>query len=313
MATLVYLLTGGSLLEQRADIYLYIPDATGLEKGSPVRYDRITVGKVARVELSGASQPGRVVKVTLTIRRDRLVSIPADSWAQITSETLIGDKFVDLRGGTGARRLHGGDELAFKDQPELLQSLDLTQFSRQLKLVEATLDDIEQGRSQFGKFVQGSEFYSDLQRRLKDLRSGIHDAVNTTSTVGSLLTTDRLHRQLADFLANLDRMLANIQSGQGAAGQLLRDSASYDQWLATVQQFRRSLVELHSSELMQSDTAYTAWNRQLAGWIQSVDELNANPQFSTTILYDNLNGAAIQRGGIDVPEYRCGNRLSYRV
>ena len=72
LGTLVYLLTGGTFLEAKAQIYLYLPDATGIAAGSPVRVDGISVGKVRLVELSGSNEPNRVVKVTMTVDRDRL-------------------------------------------------------------------------------------------------------------------------------------------------------------------------------------------------------------------------------------------------
>ena len=104
LGTVAFLLTGGTLLEPKVQIYLYLPDATGVEPGSPVRVDGISVGKVRLVELSGSNEPNRVVKVTMTIERDRLPSINDDSTAETTSDTIIGDKFIDVTSGTGRAR-----------------------------------------------------------------------------------------------------------------------------------------------------------------------------------------------------------------
>src|ERR1700740_3664569 len=75
LLTLFYLLTGGTLLEQKASIYLYVPDATGLDKDAPVQVNGIDVGKVAKVELSGQTDPNRIVKIIMTVERERLESI----------------------------------------------------------------------------------------------------------------------------------------------------------------------------------------------------------------------------------------------
>ena len=74
LSILAYLLTGGTLLTKRAMMYLYIPDATGLGPGAPVRVDGIGVGKVRSVALSGSTEPNRVVKVTMTVERYRLAN-----------------------------------------------------------------------------------------------------------------------------------------------------------------------------------------------------------------------------------------------
>jgi phospholipid/cholesterol/gamma-HCH transport system substrate-binding protein len=291
LAMLLFELFGGVLFSPKTVIYIYIPDASGLSGESPVRVDGIDVGRVSAVELSGSKDANRAVKVTLQFYRDRIRGVPTDSVAQISSDSLIGDKFVDINGGRSPRYLPAEGELVYKDQPELLRSLDLTQFTQQLRLVDATLTDIEQGRSQFGKFFQGQDFYNDLLRRLTELQKGIAAGVATTGEVGSLLSNDRLQAQVSAFLEQFDQTIAAIQSGQGTAGQLLRSTAGYDQLLSKVQEFRRQLVELGKSDLLQSESAYDGANRTLAGLIQSVDELNRNPHMTNTVLYDNLNGS----------------------
>jgi len=291
LCTLLYELFGGVLLAPKTVIYLYIPDATGLSGESPVRVDGIDVGRVSTVEFSGSPQAARAVKVALLLYRDRLDRIPADSVAQISSDSLIGDKFVDITGGKSPRSIAAEGEMIYKDQPELLRSLDLTQFTRELRLVDETLTDIEQGRSQFGKFYQGDSFYNDLLRRMVELQKGIRAAVSTTGAVGSLLNSDRLHAQASDLFVQLDQAIAKVQSGQGTAGQLLRDSARYDQLLSKVQEFRRSLEAASKNDLLQSDDAYVSANRTLGALIRSVDELNLNRQMTSTAVYDNLNGS----------------------
>jgi len=292
LSILAYLLTGGSLLTQRATMYLYIPDATGLGSGAPVRVDGIGVGKVRSVSLSGSNQPDRIVKVTMTVERDRLASIPDDSTAQLAAETMIGDKFVDITSGTSRRYVLPGGEISFKGSPDLLKTLDLSQFERQLKLVSALLDDIEQGRSDLGQFVMGEQMYNDLRKRFSQIESGIRAAASTTSNVGRELYTDRLYQQISQPLIELDRSLARLQSGQGSAGQLLRDSAQYDKLRSDLEDLRRSIADLRAAEFVQSDSLYADWNRQVQSLIESVDAFNRGPAMTTSQAYDNLNGLA---------------------
>ena len=291
LVTLLYELFGGVLLAPKTVIYLYIPDASGISGESPVRVDGIDVGRVSGVELSGSKDANRAVRVTLLFYRDRLSGVPDDSVAQISSDSLIGDKFVDITGGRGPKNIPAEGEMIYKDQPELLRSLDLSQFTKQLRLVDDTLTDIEQGRSQFGKFYQGQEFYNDLMRRLVELQKGIQAAVSTKGQIGDLLSSDKLHAQASDALVQIDREIAKIQSGQGTAGQLLRSSAGYDRLLSKTQEIHRSLEAFGKSDLMQSQDAYDDLNRTLGALIQSVDELNRNPQMTTTAVYENLNGS----------------------
>ena len=292
VSILTYLLTGGSLLTERATMYLYIADATGLGPGAPVRVDGIGVGKVRSVALSGSSQPDRVVQVTMTVERSRLNSIPDDSTAQLASETMIGDKFVDISSGTSRRFVSPGGEIAFKGSPDLLKGLDLRQFEQQLKVVGALLDDIEQGRGDVGQFVMGEQMYNDLRKRFSQIQSGIRAAASTTGDVGRELHTDLLYRQISQPLMELDRSLARLQSGQGSAGQLLRDSAQYEKLRSDMGGLRRSIADLRAAEFVRSDSLYADWNRRVLSLIESVDAFNRGPAMTTTQAYDNLNGFA---------------------
>jgi phospholipid/cholesterol/gamma-HCH transport system substrate-binding protein len=292
LSILGYLLTGGSLLTKRTAMYLFIPDATGLGPGAPVRVDGFGVGKVRSVAFSGSTEPNRIVRVTMTVERDRLASIPDDSTAQIASETMIGDKFVDISSGTSRHFVAPGGEIAFQGSPDLLKSLDIGQFEQRLKVVSALLDDIEQGRSDVGQFIQGDQMYNDLRKRLAQIESGIQAATSATSEVGREVHTDRLYQQISQPLVELDRSLARLQSGQGGVGQFLRDSSRYDQLRSDTEGLRRSIADLSAAELMRSDTMYTDWNRRVLGLIESVDAFNRGPALTTSQAYDNLNGVA---------------------
>jgi phospholipid/cholesterol/gamma-HCH transport system substrate-binding protein len=205
---------------------------------------------------------------------------------------MIGDQFVDISSGTSRRFVSPGGEIAFKGSPELLKTLDLAQFERQLKVVSALLDDIEQGRSDLGQFVQGEQMYNDLRKRFSQIESGIRAAASTTSNVGRELHTDQLYQQISQPLIDLDRSLARLQSGQGNAGQLLRDSAQYDKLRSDMEDLRGSIADLRAAEFMRSDVLYADWNRRVLSLIESVDAFNRGPGMTTTQAYDNLNGFA---------------------
>ena len=216
LMTLFYLLTGGTLFENQTNLYLYLPDATGLSAGSPVRVDGITVGKVGSVGLSRSKELSRTVRVVLTVETENLPKIPADSTAQIGADTMIGDRFVDISSGVKPQHVRPNGEIVYEAEPELLKTLDMEQFNQELRSVDATLSDIEQGRSRVGRFIVREDVYNDLRKRLGELEHSIKDAASTTQQVGALVNTDRVYRMVLDPLERLDRKLADLQAGQGA-------------------------------------------------------------------------------------------------
>ena len=292
MGVLVYLMTRGTLLEENASIYIFIPDATGLGPDSPVRVDGISLGKVERIELSGSNQPGRVVKVTMSVRLKDLMRMSDDSDAQLSTESLIGDKFVDIATGKSPGRLRPGAEVIYREQSDMLKTFDMQQLEKNLRTVDEMLTGIEQGTSRVGKFVQGEGMYRDFLRQIAELERGLQQAVSTTSKVGEALYRDELIRRISEPLVALDRSLARLQSGQGSGGQFLRDPAQYEKLRNDTKSLGQTFAKLRSQEFFQSDRHYSEWSATFDSITRKVDEFNANPLFGPPAQFDNLNGMA---------------------
>lgn len=292
LGVLVYLLTGGTLLTPKVTIYVYIADATGLLKGSPVSVNGVDVGKVSKVELSGSNDPNRIVRLSMEVEESHLSDIPQDSTAEIGAETAIGDKFVDITRGRDPTHVLSGGEIQFKPSQDLMKSLDLTQFARQLRQVDADIRDVQEGRNQTGQFFTSEEIYDKVLAGVTKIQAAFRVAVQTTGQVGSWLYSDQLYRQIEQPLLDLDQTLARLQAGQGDAGRLLRDPAQHAELLRNVADVRQSIATVHSATFIQSDTLYTDLVGSLASLIERVDEMQQNPLLATSEMYDNLNGMA---------------------
>ena len=290
LSVLLYLLTGGTLLSEKASLFLYISDATGLIEGSPVRVNGIQVGKVDKVELSGSHDPKRVVRLTLRVERDSLVMIPVGSFAALGTETLAGDKFVDIT-GRGRGTTPPNSELPFEEPTDIFKTLDFAQFEQRLRQVETVINDIEAGRGRVGQFVAGTTIYQNLRVKLEQAERGIRAATTATSSLGREVYTDRLYRQVLTPIQDFDPALARLQSGQGA-GQWLRDSGQHDRWVSTVRELRESIAGIRTARFIQSDDLWTGWNQWVASLARSVDDLNTGPTFGSPQFYENLTGMA---------------------
>lgn len=286
LAALVYLLTGGTLLAEKATLYLYIDDATGVEPGSAVRVNGIGVGKVDHVALSGSDQPNRIIRLSLKVERDHLIDIPADSTAQISSAGVTGDKYVDVTQGHSPARIRAGNEITFKPAPELTKTLDVQQFAKQLRSMDATLTDIEQGKGLVGEFVVGTDMYTQTRKALADIDRSFQEAVSVTHMV----RTDELYHKILDPLVELDDRLARIQSGQGQMGRLLRDDRQYTQLRNQAANLRKSIGDFRAQAFFATDDLYNSWTRGLGSLVGQVDRINTSSAFSNSAGYENLNG-----------------------
>jgi phospholipid/cholesterol/gamma-HCH transport system substrate-binding protein len=225
---------------------------------------------------------------------------------------MIGDRFVDVSSGRAAARIRPGGELMYQAQPELMRSLDLSQFDQQIRNVNALLDEIEAGRSRVGEFVVGEQMYRDLNRRVAETEAGFREAHDTATSVGKALYTDELYHRISDPLLKLDHALAQLQAGEGSGGRFLRDPAQYSQLQSSAADLRRSVSQLRAGPFLSTDDAYAAWERSLASIIRGVDDFNASPLLTSTHGYDNLNGAA-REATTAVREFRTDPKKFLRL
>jgi len=291
LSVLLILLSGGTLFQPKVTLYLYVPDATGLATGADVRVDGIDVGRAASVGISGSTVPDRAVRVILSIQSGRLSTISSDSTAELTADNLVGDKFVDITSGLSSTHIAAGGEIRYKGSPDLMKSLDLEQFQQQLRIVDATLRDMEDGRGPIGEFVRGDKMYTDVVRRMGVLQNDLRAAAKTTGALGSVLYTDRLYHQVDDPLVELDHTLARIQSSPW-----MRDTGQYQQLLDAARGLRKSVADTGAGQLFQSDDLYADWTRRLGALMRTVDEFNAGTGFSSSLWYDNLTGVSREMG-----------------
>ena len=296
LSVLMYLLTGGTLFEEKSTLVLYVPDATGLSPGSLVRVNGVDVGKVKSVSLSGSSQPERVVRLTLSVERQYLAAIPADAFAQIDSDTAVGDRFVDIdtTQSKSTAPVQDNSELAFKPQQDLLKTLDIQQFTDQLRSVEALLDDLEQGRNAAGQLLLSDALYVNIRQGLGDFKRQIEKIASKTNPVGSMLYTDQFYRQIREPLLQLDQRLADIQAGHGQLAEFLSSNAEFAQLRNELVSVRRPIEGFHKSLFLASDEQYDEWSRGLASLIQGVESFNTKPLMSSSEMYDSLNGFATE-------------------
>jgi len=290
--TLFFLLSGGSLLSQKALVYLYLADGQGLERDAPVRVDGVDVGKVTVVRLSGSRDPKRTVQVVMDVAKDRLAGIPVNSEAEISADSVIGGAFVDVTSRAAPTSLQPGGEIRMKKSSEPMKAIDILDLEKQLRDFNALLTDLDTGRGPVGEFVRGRKMYDDLLKRSAAIEGALRAAVSATSAVGKALYTDEKYRSLSDTVARLDGSLAALQAGQGGVGRLLRDGAQYDALRDTLSGMRKSIASLHAGPMMQSGDAYADWNRTLATLIRQVDDFNSTPALTTSATYESLEGTA---------------------
>lgn len=296
LAVLVYLLSGGTWLKPKAFLVTYIPDASGLSENSSVELNGVEIGTVDSLRLTKSKDLNRVVEARLKIQEDFLASIPSDSVTSIDSETMLGDKYIEIVMGKSPEHVRAGGELKFQPPANLLKSIDMEQFGVQLRAIDQVIRDIQEGKTGLGEFVTTDQMYTAVLTQIEGLEHALRSATDTHSRIGRFLYSAAIYNDIRTPLRELDERLARMQ-----ASPYLRDSAQYTQIRDRLAQIRRSLADLNSGHgaaggLLSSDAAYREWNRRLSGWIESLDALNYGEgalgrMIANSQSYESLDGA----------------------
>jgi len=312
LGTLMYLLTGGGLLKAKIDLYSYFEDSGGMDKDSPVLYNGVKIGKVTSVRLSHLNDPQRAVVVRMNIDRRFLDQIPSDSKSEIVTENFLGDKYIAINRGQSTTPVQPNAELAHKPATNVYIRIDLTTFAAQLRIINATLRDIQEGKGPIGAFVQSDKLYSDLLSGVKQIEKQIAAMADTKSPVGGLLYGRELHDDLSRTFQQLDTTLADIQAGHGAAGKLMRDPAQYNDLRKNVADIRRQIRDIGNTQFIKSDAVYQTWNRNLESLARSVDGFNGGPLMTSPETYESLLGAT-QELGKSIRDFRLNPKKYLRL
>lgn len=300
LGVLLFLMTRGRLFTQWETVRVFVSDASGIVEGTPVRLNGIVVGQVSQVRFLGAADRQRVVEVELRIAHYHRSRIPADSVVSITAQNVQGEQFVDIEQGRSAKIVPPGGELRFQPTPEVLQAIDLAEFERRLRDIDALLADIERGSGSVGQMVKGTRFYRNMVDSIARAEAGLEAALTPQRTLGQLLYSGRQHDEFLASVRRLDERLAAIQRGEGPAGRLVADDRQYEDLHRRTANLRRQLADINAGRgslgrFVAGDAQYVNWVRRVNRFVAAVDNFAAGEGAFGRLAaseqpYDSLNG-----------------------
>lgn len=302
VSVLVYLLIGGAdAFRPSVNVYAYLKDVSGIQKGSAVQFNGIHVGQVTNVTLSGLKDPNKVVRVDMVIINRFLDAIPDDSTVEVTALNILDDKFVNVSEGKSPRHLMPGEELRPSPPPNI-NPADILAGGRQiLAQLDAVVHDMETGHGNIGKLVKGEEMYNSMLNKVSEFQRAVNAASNRKTLPGRLIFDETDYDKLRAPVQRLDRALAEVQAGQGAAGRLVQNPAQYEKFRKTVGNLNRALADLNAGKgpggkLLKDDAFYRRINRIVEDLNAQMDAFNAGEsalaQFmANSNLYETLEGS----------------------
>ncbi|MEP6801178.1 MAG: MlaD family protein [Acidobacteriota bacterium] len=268
LIALVALMAGILMVGRRANLFrkkfpyeTRFDSAAGLVAGNPVRLNGVTVGNVIEVILS-PDPADRTVRVVYDVDRRAAPRLRKGTRASIKTIGLLGDKYVDLAGGTAEEPevpMNGtippapgaGIEKLLEGSGDLLT--DLSGIARSLKNI---LGRTEQGKGFLGALTtdspESARLESGLQTTLNTLNGILKKVDSGHGLVGKLLVDDKYGRETGDSLRGAVRSMQSVfakvdeglRSNSGALPALLSDPEGKKKVYALVDNLSAAAVSL---------------------------------------------------------------------
>ncbi|MEP7230685.1 MAG: MlaD family protein [Ginsengibacter sp.] len=207
--------------EKSITVKAFFGNVNGLQKGNNIWFSGVKVGTIKRVTLQGNGK----VEVDMSIEDQSVKFIPKDAKAKLSSDGLIGNKIIEIYGGTAnSPTLEPGDVLnndKLLNTDEMMNTLsknndNLLEITNDFKMISSRLAD---GKGSVGKLLTDETLYDQLNATTDILKKVSGNLEKLSSNVSSY--TSRL---------NDDGTLAN---------DLVTDTVIFSKLRATVSQLQQ--------------------------------------------------------------------------
>ncbi len=221
---------GSRILRRTATIESHFHRINGLQAGAPVALAGVNIGGVKSIGFPADPHADYVI-VRMWIDDTALARVRSDSVAQIDTMGLLGDKYIEITGGSPQSASLASNEILAAQDPVDLQALlqkpgasemidNVIEISQSLRSI---LDSIDKGHGILAELVKGDPKREQPPLTLADLRT----------------TFDNMNKLAVQMNAMLDK----VNRGRGLAGAMLSDATDGKKLLDKVESAATSMKD----------------------------------------------------------------------
>ncbi|MGK5089726.1 MlaD family protein [Bdellovibrionota bacterium FG-2] len=196
------------LAQSKRSYMVHFKSVEGLIPGATVVVGGVQAGTVDEVKFEKGQQE---VRVELSVREDAAQWIRKESKAEISTQGVLGDKYVTISPGASDQSL-----LAEHSEIPALASTSMTQFiSKGDQLIislEKVATSMERLLKDFESENQSKIFFSGLKKSVGHLDAILEKIDNGTGTLGALVNDPGLYEDAKALMggANRNRLVRNL-------------------------------------------------------------------------------------------------------
>lgn len=213
MITILMMGGGQSLFAKTYKIHLEVNDTSGLAKGASVRSGGVKVGIVDEIDFSDSYEH---IRITLKIDESARKRIKEDSMVQLQTQGVLGDKYIEISGGSpGAPSLPEGGTIGVSQGKDL--SAVFAEGSDALQLLKENLANL--------KVLTAS-----LARRnqMESIMANLNETTGNLKEITKKLNSSNAMENLGATMKNLQAVTDKMKNGEGTIGALMSDASLYE-------------------------------------------------------------------------------------
>jgi phospholipid/cholesterol/gamma-HCH transport system substrate-binding protein len=235
----------GLFREEGYELSVILDNASGLDIRTPVFVAGVQVGNIKKISLSGYK-----AKVRMLLSKN--VKVPVDSTIAIKSQSLLGDKYIEIIPGVESKYFAEGDKITnvstSPDFDQLFARFDIAAKNigdtmGEFKGILGEDDKVNIKKSIENIQVASSDFRNILGKNKDDvdriisstavitnkMETIVKDVEQGKGTLGLLVKDDKLYNDAKDTVTSLKSITGDIEQGKGTLGMLAKDGALYSE------------------------------------------------------------------------------------
>lgn len=213
MITILMMGGGQSLFAKTYKIHLEVNDTSGLAKGAVVRSGGVKIGVVDNIDFSESYEN---VRITLKIDDGARQRIKEDSMVQLQTQGVLGDKYIEISGGSPtAPALPEGGTIGVSQGKDL--SAVFAEGSDAMKLLKENLANL--------KVVTGA---LAKRQQMELILGNLNETTANLAQITKKLNSSNAMENLGATMKNLQAVTDKMKNGEGTIGALMSDASLYE-------------------------------------------------------------------------------------
>jgi phospholipid/cholesterol/gamma-HCH transport system substrate-binding protein len=218
------------LLVPKVTIRALFADVRGLRKNSPVWFSGVEIGSVKAIRFTHQEK----IRVEMSISDTTLKYLKKDSRAEIFTLGLLGDKYIEIKPGSGdSEHLKAGDEIQGIAHIEIQDVVETGQESIAsltgfIDMLESVIEKIEKEEGTVSKLIKDPSMYDNLKEVSGGLANLVARIESGKGTAGRLVHDETLYKTVSSSAENVREFTDDLRTSEGTLNKLIEDKSLYE-------------------------------------------------------------------------------------